>query len=407
MATLSQSVRTFLGKPSARGALFLSLAQVTYSVSSFLLVLALTYLLSKEDFGIYRYIMATFGAVSAFSLTGYVTAIMREAARGTRALRAAIAPVARWSLPAAIVLAGIGTYYLAMENMTLGVALLIGAACAPLTNAWNLGIPYLTGRKAYASTALVSVLNNFIPAVGCIAIAFIIPGVSSVAIAYLVLSLLGAWLGYRLALLVESGNETPEDETLPYAKHLSIMNVLAIIAEQADRLLAFQFLGPAAVATYTIAVAFPEQVKALGTVGLNMLVTKFSRAGVEGDQSLGGRLPFVVMLGGGILASLIYVVLAPLLVRLFFPGYEEAVIYSQAFALSLPAAIATFVPQGWLQAHRRTRRLYQFNVMSSTLQIGAMVAGVWMGGLWGLILARIISRYISLVGALVAQRYSE
>lgn len=396
-------LRALVGSVPARGALMLGGAQVVYSASAFLLALALTHFLSRDDFGTYRYVIATASAAGAFSLTGYVTAIIREGARGTRALRAAIAPIARWSLPAAGALAALAGYYLYMGNGKLGWSFAIAAAALPLTNAWNVALPYLTGRRRYGHTVLVSLANNTLPALGCVVVALVVPGVATVAGAFLILSLIGAFVGYRLARAAEPADDAPEPGTLPYAKHLSVMYVLAIIADQADRLLAFQFVGPAGIAIYTIAIAFPEQAKALGKAGADLLLARFSEAGAAGDEGGGAGRPLALMLLAGAVAAGGYVLLAPWLVGIFFPGYRDAVPYSQVFALSLPAVLATFVPQGWLQAHRRTRSLYQLGVGTSAFQIVAMAAGTLWGGLWGLVAARVVARYVTLLGALLAR----
>ena len=92
-----------------------------------------------------------------------------------------------------------------------------------------------------------------------------------------------------------------------------------------------------------------------------------------------------------------YVLIAPMLFKMLFPNYLEAVWYSQLFALSL-LALPSEAFTTYLSSKRLTQELYVLYIFYSVFQIGSMLIGVIYWGLLGVIVARITTRY--LMGAL-------
>ena len=87
----------------------------------------------------------------------------------------------------------------------------------------------------------------------------------------------------------------------------------------------------------------------------------------------------------------VYILLAPLFYKIFFPRYLDAAFLSQIFALSMlntpPALII-----GALTAHKKIKELYWFNIVSPFFQILILIVLTPFYGLTGLILARVIAR---------------
>jgi len=95
------------------------------------------------------------------------------------------------------------------------------------------------------------------------------------------------------------------------------------------------------------------------------------------------------------LGTLIYIFLAPAFYQFLFPQYTESILYSQIFSISLIAIVAT-LPNTVLQVKVAKKQLYQLNICKSFVQIGLLFLFVHLYGLLGIILARVISRFISL-----------
>jgi O-antigen/teichoic acid export membrane protein len=91
-----------------------------------------------------------------------------------------------------------------------------------------------------------------------------------------------------------------------------------------------------------------------------------------------------------------YILIAPLAFHIFFPAYEEAVFYSQIYALAL-IPLASIFPATALQAHAANKELYIFNIVSSVFQIGILFPAIAYYGLLGAVVARILSRVFNLL----------
>jgi O-antigen/teichoic acid export membrane protein len=92
----------------------------------------------------------------------------------------------------------------------------------------------------------------------------------------------------------------------------------------------------------------------------------------------------------------IYILFAPLLFRIFFPAYGEAVFYSQIYVLAL-IPLGSIFPNTALQAHAANKELYILNISSSVFQIGILSLAIAFYGLLGAVIARIISRAFNLL----------
>jgi O-antigen/teichoic acid export membrane protein len=114
-----------------------------------------------------------------------------------------------------------------------------------------------------------------------------------------------------------------------------------------------------------------------------------NRSAREVRSSIRSKMLWLTLASVAVLA--VYVPLATFLYRLFFPAYVDAALYSQLFSIVILSIIAT-PASSYLMAKRHVRELYIDGIGSYTFQIAVMVVGVYFWGLWGLIVARVITR---------------
>jgi uncharacterized membrane protein SirB2 len=92
----------------------------------------------------------------------------------------------------------------------------------------------------------------------------------------------------------------------------------------------------------------------------------------------------------------VYILAAPYVYKLLFPQYLESVLYSQLFALSLPAAVS-IVPFAVLTAQKKTKEQYFLNIAQPTIQTVLFAVGIPLGGIMGGVAAWITGRAIATV----------
>jgi O-antigen/teichoic acid export membrane protein len=125
-------------------------------------------------------------------------------------------------------------------------------------------------------------------------------------------------------------NSKTELGTISYGKHLSLMGVIGLVAGQIDKILIFHFLGAAELAIYSIAIAPPEQIKALLKNIKNLALPKFSEKSISEIkktiyQKMAKLFLILIFIVG------IYWFIAPYIFKMFFPQYLESLFYSQIF----------------------------------------------------------------------------
>ena len=87
----------------AKGSFWLTILQITGTISGFFLSVAFANFFPKHEYGIYKYILSVGGIIGAFTLTGLGPAIMQAVAKGSDGvLREGFFINLRWSAPSTL-----------------------------------------------------------------------------------------------------------------------------------------------------------------------------------------------------------------------------------------------------------------------------------------------------------------
>lgn len=378
----------------AKGGFWLTLGQVISTAASFLLAIAFANLLDPVTYGNYKYILSLVGMLGIFALTGIGTAIAQAVARGLEnSFYTGFKAKLKWGLLGSLVAIGGAIYYWIRGNSLLPIPLLISAVFSPLMLASQIYGSFLVGRRLFSIQVKYSVLSRIVSAGAIITTLFITKNLFWLIAVYLVSHTL---LNYSFYIIIESKfkpNKKEDSETLSYGLHLSLMNVLNQVAFYLDRILIFHYLGAVKLAIYQFAIAPPEQIKALLKNIQPLALPKFAKREKKEIKSTilkkAGKF-FLILLP---IVSL-YILIAPFLYKIFFPQYLKSIFYSQLFILSLLCVPFSFLGIIILQSQKAQKQLYQLNIFSSVVQIIILFLFVYFYGLLGVVLARIISRFI-------------
>lgn len=356
--------------------------------------------LSQEQYGIYQYLLTLSVFINALTLTGMNAAVTRAVAQGHDAVfvRSVRTQLLFGILPAVLSLLAAG-YYLYKGNAVLGMGLIVLGLATPLANAFNTYAAYLTGKEDFRRGFLYNAAGN-IPYYGAIALAavlfqqalpvLIVNGVVNVAVQY---------AAFRHTASKLRGPLSDDPQAYQYGVHLSVMSVPVVLLAQADNLLAFQVLGAAGLAVYAFTTAIPDQLGRFLKFVPAVALARFSKA----DTSIArDSLLFKVLLLtlAGFLMSLCYIIFAPFLYGFLFPQYKEALVFSQIYSLSL-LGIGSGLITATLTAQKKTKSLYAFSIGTASLQTILQTIGVFLYGMWGLVLGKLLATAFSFSGALL------
>ena len=386
-----------------KGSFWLVFSQVLTSAAAFLLAVAYANLLPKETFGIYKYIISISGILGILTLVGMNSAVAQAVARGFEgALRRSFLVQLKWGLLLFFAALAGSLYYFTKGNQVLAISFLIIGSFSPLLNSANTYSAFLNGKKDFK---LIS-FYNILLVLGSNTIIFVTILLTKnplfIVLAYFAGNTAITLFLYIRTLRVFKPNRKEDPATMSYGKHLSLNDAISGLALYLDGPLVFHFLGAANLAIYSFVKSPPEQIKGLFKNAGSLTLPKFSeRTRDEIKQGMSRKI--IVSTLGTVAAVAFYIILAPVVFKIFFPKYLDAVFYSQIYALSL-IAISSIIPYTSLEAKLAKKELYIYNISTSAIQIGLLVPLIIYFGLLGAVLSKVISRFVNLAVSLILVR---
>ena len=184
-------------------------------------------------------------------------------------------------------------------------------------------------------------------------------------------------------------------EDISYGKHLSVIGAMNLFSIQLDNILIYHLLGPTSLALFSFATMIPERIRTFFGFISSLALPKIA----ERDQSntqINLKQKIVQLIIVGLSISLVYIIFVPPLFHWLFPQYNDAILYSQIFSLSL-IAIALNISNTALIAQRKQTELYYINTITPIGKIILTILGVWYLGILGAVISRIVGYVMSLL----------
>lgn len=381
------------------GGFWLLVAQGVTLITSLAAAVFFANTLSENDYGIYRYLIGLSVLLSAFSLTGISQAIMQAAARGYGNFfyESTPATLKFGTLLSFASLIGAG-YYFVNENTVLASGCILVAAFQPFAQLFQNAQATFYGQTKFVTGSILQILKSTFVSGTSILSLLLTHNLVVLLATYFASQALTALVSYLYTKRQTERSmfvETPPEETergLSYAKNTSIRNVLVHVSNQLDSIFVFQHLGAAQLALYSIATLIPGQIRGGFKNLQTLLIPKYSKH--DSLSTLRKYIPkrsfqfFIVLCS----FSLLFIAITPALYEVLFPGYPDAIFYTQLLALSFPASIS-LIPFGAMQALRMERELYHFQVSTSILQLILTILLIIFAGILGAVISRIVGQY--------------
>ncbi len=351
----------------------------------------------------YKYALSIIGIISSFYLSGLGTAITRATALGIEGvLKKAIKTNFKWGVIPILIYISVSAYYFVSGNSTFGISFLIAAALSPFVESFELYSAYLNGKKDFKLASLLMTFKTFFSLL-LIALSGIYFGSAYVMIgAYFVSNFISNIAFYFLSIKIYKPNEKTDDgESVSLGKHNSVVYTLASFSDQLDNILIFHYLGAAELAIYNFAVMIPNTIQGLIKNLAILAVPKFAAQDIKKAQkSILGKT-FVLFIFT-IPIVILYYFLAPLVYKYLFPNYQESVKYTLIYIFSV--LINSTVSLSFFDANYAIREKYKLGLSSNILKCILLFAGAFYWGIWGVILARFISKLFGFIYSIILAR---
>lgn len=379
----------------AKGGFWLTLSQLISVGSAFLLAIAFANLLPKETYGQYKYIISIFSILTLTTLNGIDTSVTRAVAKGYEgSLIPALKTKFKWGLIGALAGLIISGYYFYSGNYQLTIAFAIAAIFVPFMDSFGLYQAYFNGKKWFDKLTKYTSTVKIVSAITIFLAIYFTDNLFLTLIAFFF-----PMIALRIFFLLHIKKKYPpnkefDPQTVKYGKHLSFIGILGVIAMQIDKVLVFHYLGASELAIYSFAISPLEQMKSLVKPITTLATPKFATSTkTEIKKTLIKKIANLGLLLA--IISLIYILLAPYIFQLIFPKYMESVPYSQIFAISfmtLPLLTITTA----FEAQKMIKEIYSFRIATALFQIIITFTGVFFFGLFGIVWARVITRFFNL-----------
>jgi O-antigen/teichoic acid export membrane protein len=388
-----------------KGGSWLGLSQIITIATGFGLSLAFTNLLSPETYGIYKYVLSIVSLLLITTLNGVDSAVTQSVARGfDGTLALGVRTKIKWGLFGSLGSVGVATYYYIQGNTVLAIAFIISAFFIPFIESFDLYNALLNGKKLFKKFSNWNSIKKIIPTGLLITTLYLTSNLFIILSVYFLSALiLNIWFFNKTTNDLLSNNLIDPD-SMSFGKHLSVLNILSTLATELDKILVFHYLGAVQLAVYTIALAPVDQIKGI-LKNLNALAfPKFAEQKTIAIKETLAKKTTLLTIGSSVIIG-VYIILAPLFFKLFFPKYIESVIYSQVLAFTLIGAIISGFLYTILEARAHTKGLSFFNISTNILNLTILFPLVYYFGIWGAIGARGVSRFTSaIVAYLLVQR---
>jgi len=375
---------------------WLFFGQIASLLFSLALAIVFGHYATQDTYGNYKYILSVSAVLGVLSLSGLSTAVTRAVARGDEGtLRQGLGLSLRWSGGILVASAVASAYYWLQGIYFVSLSLVIAALALPLMNGFSLYDSFLTGRRQFRTDVLFFIGSNAFTAIALIATLLFFSERAIVLVAvYFATNVVSDLLWYLLAAR-QAANQRIDPDLGTYGAHLSVINLIDVIAEKIDGIAVFILLGPIHLAVYAYAIAIPEQFKGVAKNITSLSFAKFVTRPISDIRAnISRRIAFLALISG--IATLLYIIAAPLLFRYLFPIYLESIPYSQWYALMMvPTGIASVLVTV-LQAHQKTRALYIANTIGQVALIVFLPFLTYYYGIAGAIASQLVYRVIVL-----------
>jgi len=377
-----------------KGGVWLVIGQIISGVAAFCTSIAFAYFVSPTVYGLYKYIQSIVSIITSFTITGFSTSLIRSAAiNKDGALSFSVRKSLEWSFPSITIGLVVAMYYIVKDNYLFGFAILIATILFTISNAWILYGAFLSGKKEFAINTKYHLISSIITPSILIGTMIVSPGIIQLTIAYFLPPLILNKIYLDLTTRKFVKNTETEPEFLKDSIDFSFVNVIASVAQNIDKIVIFQFMGPIDLAVYNFAKAVPDQVGGLLKSVSRLAFPKFAEQNWRQVRSNIGQKT-IVFVAFSTVTTFVYIATAPFIYRIFFPTYSSSIVFSQLIALGLIAAAGS-LPYTALQAHKKTKSTYIYIIVTSIVQIITTTIGIIYFSLHGAVVALVFNKFLS------------
>jgi O-antigen/teichoic acid export membrane protein len=381
-----------------KGSFWWILSRVILLLLSLIIMMAFALWLPKEIFGAYQYILSMVAILAIFSLPGIDTTLVRTVAKGYEKVFLLCAKTKfRWALISSVGCFIVASWYFLHQNFVLGISFFIAGIFFPFINVFNLFTSFWHGKKRFDIQGRYQILLHFLSILVLLPIIFFFDNLILIIFALAISSTIFGGLFFQLTLKKIKNQETnkeQERETISYGKHLTLISSFSHFSAHIDKIIIWQLLGPISVAIYSFAQLPLQRIQEIVPI-IPLAFPKLSEKNIKEIKKEIFR-KFLKLFLFSVPLTILVILLAPYLYKIFFPVYLESLPYFQLLALSL-----FFIPFSLLGisllTEMKKKALYIISFSAPLLQFVLFLVLIPLFQLWGAIFATLIAQFFGAI----------
>jgi len=368
----------------ARSSFWYFFGKFFFFLTSFAVMIAVANWLSKETYGAYRYVISTAAILNIFALPGLNQALVRAVAKGKERMYKIVGKTKfKWSLIGSLICLAIAGWYFINQNLQLTTAFVITGLFFPLRYTFLIFLRFWQGKERFDIQNKYDVIAQTLMTAGFIPFIFFTDSLVWILFGFFLTRAIGHGIFYFITYR-KASDENEDKETISFGKHLTVMGALNTIANQIDKLIIWQFLGPIAVATLSFAQQPLSKIEGLIPIS-SISLPRLSKKNIkETKNSLLNK--FYKLLLIFIPGIILIILIVPYLYRFLFPAYTDSVPYFRVLCIGLVFAPFTLLSTSLL-ASMKKRELYIIRTISPIFKIILFLALIPFYGIWGVVYA--------------------
>ncbi len=354
-------------------------------------------LFEKEIYGQYQFILSVMSMLAMFGLPGLMDSVTRALARKEKfSMQAIVLHQGKICAIASIVLLSCIPFLEYYHRESLWPLFVAAAIIFPLPNIAQIlfGAP-VVGLSRFDIALKANIIWSIINIICTVVILYY----TQSAFLMLITSTVIAPITYiMMSKKIQPEKDLDEENTkeiIRYGWQLTLRNLPNDLAWYIDKLIISQFLGLNQLATFSVSILIPEQVK--GLVKQFVPIAFAKQAARSDSKEMRQKLLKVVASGMGIftIGIIVYTMISPWIIPFLFPKYHahEVIFLTNISAITLVMTPTALLGQ-YLDAQKMVREIQIANWGSACIFALALVTIVPLYGLIGAVIARGIFRFM-------------
>ena len=331
--------------------------EIIVSLLSFINVILITRLFSREMYGQFVFVNATTELIKLVAIPGIFTAVARSVAKGyDGSLFQGFKKQFFYALFGVLILWGVTGYYYWVDNLLLCKAFFIVSLFFPFLDSLKLWWAYLIGKEKFSLIAikliLISLITTSIFAIAVITKAGLLFLISAT---YALTTFLYLLFFYRVKNTTE--NALTSKETINYGWFLTKMRGLSTVVYQIDKVI-IGFVSAEILSVFALAQRMTEVIEKVLAGPLSITFPKFA---TQDSKQIKHKIIIALFVFGVLICIPLIFLSKSIILFLFTDKYLDSVHTFQVLSIAIPFVFVSALFKRKVEAQKKKQALIQLH----------------------------------------------